>query len=86
MRRRFFSAWIVICAAVSFVVLPVHSIAMTAQEKGLSIAEEMHRRDHGWGDQRVSMQMILRNSQGQERASVRSACTRWKSMAMATRL
>lgn len=66
MRRRFFSAWIAICMALSFVILPVHSIAMTAQEKGLAIAEEMHQRDHGWGDQRVSMQMILRNRQGQE--------------------
>lgn len=39
--------------------------AVTAQEKGLSIAQEMHRRDRGWGDQCVSMQMILRNRQGQ---------------------
>lgn len=40
--------------------------AASDQEKGLSIAQEMDRRDQGWSDQRVSMQMILRNRQGQE--------------------
>ncbi len=37
-----------------------------AQAKGLAIAEEMERRDSGWGDQRAQMIMILRNRQGQE--------------------
>ena len=36
------------------------------QARGLAIAEEMERRDAGWGDQRAQMIMILRNRQGQE--------------------
>ena len=36
-----------------------------AQAKGLAIAEEMERRDAGWGDQRAQMIMILRNRQGE---------------------
>lgn len=38
----------------------------SAQERGLAIAQEMHQRNAGWGDQRVAMQMTLRNRQGQE--------------------
>jgi hypothetical protein len=40
---------------------PLRSVATTAQDKGLSIAQEMHRRAQDWLDQRVSMQMVLRN-------------------------
>jgi hypothetical protein len=48
--------------------------AMMAQEKGLSIAQEMHRHDQGWGDQRLSMQMILRNCQGQRSERMIRVC------------
>ncbi|WJW75115.1 outer membrane lipoprotein-sorting protein [Thiohalobacter sp. IOR34] len=40
--------------------------AETAEEKGLAIAEEMDRRDTGWGDQTARMEMILRNRRGDE--------------------
>ena len=40
--------------------------AESAEEKGISIAREMDRRDSGWGDQRANLVMILRNRQGQE--------------------
>ena len=35
-----------------------------AKEKGLAIAVEADKRDTGWGDQRASLQMILRNRHG----------------------
>ncbi len=38
--------------------------AETAEEKGLAIAVEADKRDSGWGDQKASMQMILRNRHG----------------------
>jgi outer membrane lipoprotein-sorting protein len=40
--------------------------AETAEQKGLRLAEEMDRRDAGWGDQTARMVMILRNRQGDE--------------------
>ena len=40
--------------------------AETPEQKGLAIAQEMDRRDHGWGDQRADLVMTLRNRQGQE--------------------
>ena len=40
--------------------------AETAQEKGLAIALEMDRRDHGWVDQQAHLVMVLRNKQGQK--------------------
>ncbi len=39
-------------------------IDKSAEEKGLAIAVEADRRDSGWGDQKSSMQMILRNRHG----------------------
>ena len=50
------------------------SIAQTAQEQGLQIAQEMKRRDTGWGDSQTSLKMILRNAAGQE--SVRQIHTK----------
>lgn len=55
-----------LCCALSWGLSSNEAQAASDQEKGLSIAQEMHRRDQGWSDQRVSMQMILRNRQGQE--------------------
>lgn len=40
--------------------------AQTPEEKGLAIAKEADKRDAGFGDTTASMQMILRNKQGQE--------------------
>jgi outer membrane lipoprotein-sorting protein len=47
--------------------LPLHEVlAQSAEEKGLAIAEEMERRDTGWGGSEAKMTMLLRNRQGQE--------------------
>lgn len=40
--------------------------AISAEEKGLNIAQIADRLDSGWGDQKQSLEMILRNKQGQE--------------------
>lgn len=40
--------------------------ALSAEEKGLQIAQKADNLDSGWGDQKQSMEMILRNKQGQE--------------------
>lgn len=34
--------------------------------QGLAIAQEADRRDRGWGDERATLEMVLRNRQGQE--------------------
>ncbi|MEX2480684.1 MAG: outer membrane lipoprotein-sorting protein [Gammaproteobacteria bacterium] len=46
--------------------LPLSAAAETPEEKGLAIIEEADRRDTGWVDGTASMEMILRNAQGQE--------------------
>lgn len=40
--------------------------AETAEEKGLAISKEVKNRDQGWVDVSASMNMVLRNKQGQE--------------------
>lgn len=40
--------------------------AATPEEQGLTIAVEADRRDTGWGDSTVTLQMTLRNRQGDE--------------------
>lgn len=52
-----------LCAAI---LSPLCAQAETPQERGLSIATEMDRRNSGWGDSTATMQMILRNRQGEE--------------------
>ena len=47
------------------VALPPEAGAQSPEEKGLAIAEEMDRRDRGWGDQSADLAMILRNRRGQ---------------------
>jgi outer membrane lipoprotein-sorting protein len=42
------------------------ALAETPEAKGLAIAQEADRRDEGWGDSAATMQMILRNRQGEE--------------------
>lgn len=46
--------------------LSFFSFAETAEEKGLAIAVESDKRDQGWVDSRVNLEMILRNSRGDE--------------------
>ncbi|NOX75375.1 MAG: outer membrane lipoprotein-sorting protein [Gammaproteobacteria bacterium] len=46
--------------------LPIGAYAETAEQKGLAIAQEIERRDTGWGDQTASLRMVLRNRHGQE--------------------
>lgn len=42
------------------------ALAQTPEEQGLTIAEEVDRRDQGWRDSTASMKMVLRNIQGDE--------------------
>jgi len=44
--------------------LPFNVLAQSAEEQGLEIAVEADRRDTGFHDSKASMQMILRNKQG----------------------
>jgi outer membrane lipoprotein-sorting protein len=52
--------------ALLIALLPLSGLAETAEEKGLAIIEEADRRDTGWVDATAALDMILRNSQGQE--------------------
>lgn len=52
---------------VTVTIVPFMSVhAGTAEEKGLAIAQEVDRNDQGWGDAAASMEMVLRNRQGEE--------------------
>ncbi len=53
---------VVIIAAAVFGFPP--ALAETPQEKGRAIAEEMDRRDLGWGDSETTLTMTLTNRQG----------------------
>lgn len=46
--------------------VPLSVLAITAEEKGLSIAREADRRDMGFGDIAANLTMILRNHAGHE--------------------
>ncbi|MCB2099963.1 MAG: outer membrane lipoprotein-sorting protein [Rhodobacterales bacterium] len=41
------------------------ALAQTPQEKGLAIAEEIDRRDTGFGDQQADLKMLLKNAHGE---------------------
>ena len=47
-------------------ILPFSVLAQTAEQRGLEIAIEADGRDAGFHDSRASLQMVLRNRQGQE--------------------
>ena len=47
-------------------ILPFSLLAQTAEQRGLEIAVEADRRDSGFHDSSASLQMVLRNKQGQE--------------------
>jgi outer membrane lipoprotein-sorting protein len=42
------------------------AFAQTAQEQGLEISKKVKNKDKGWIDMQASMNMVLRNKQGQE--------------------
>jgi len=46
--------------------LPFNASALTPEERGLEIAKTADARDTGWQDQISSLEMVLRNSSGQE--------------------
>jgi outer membrane lipoprotein-sorting protein len=46
--------------------IPMPTLAMTAQERGLEIAKEVETRDSGFHDFKATMTMLLRNKQGEE--------------------
>lgn len=52
--------------AASLATASANVLAETPEEKGMAIAKESKARDIGWSDMKAEMQMILRNSQGQE--------------------
>jgi outer membrane lipoprotein-sorting protein len=53
-------------AALLCALLAAPALADSPEQKGLEIAEQAERRDEGWGDSAATMQMILRNRQGEE--------------------
>ncbi|VAW95153.1 Outer membrane lipoprotein-sorting protein [hydrothermal vent metagenome] len=52
--------------ATSFSGLSFNVLAETAEDKGLAISVEADKRDTGWGDQRATLVMTLKNRFGQE--------------------
>ncbi|MGH8482722.1 MAG: outer membrane lipoprotein-sorting protein, partial [Nevskiaceae bacterium] len=62
-QNRYFTAvlWIALLA-----LLAAPAFAQTPAEKGLAIATEADRRNDGFGDTSATLQMILRNRQGEE--------------------
>jgi outer membrane lipoprotein-sorting protein len=60
--------------------LAAPAFAETPEEKGLAIATESDRRNEGFGDTSATMQMILRNKQGEEsKREIRSKALEVKS-------
>ncbi len=55
-----------LCVMLSLWTLPESAPAETPEEKGLSVAQEVDRRDSGFKDLTANMLMILKNKHGQE--------------------
>lgn len=55
-----------VVAALLAACIALPAAAETPEEKGLAIAQEADRRNDGFGDTSATMQMILRNRQGEE--------------------
>lgn len=71
------SRWF-ICFLLAAFALPAPALAEdqpSPEARGLAIAQEMDRRDSGWGDYTAAMRMVLRNRQGEE--SIRELRTRF---------
>ncbi len=58
--------WIIVALSIS----PLSAIALSPEEKGLEIAKEMNRRDDGFGDFTATLEMTLKNKQGEESVRV----------------
>lgn len=56
-----------IVMALTFMVVSPFLLANTAQEKGRAIAEEVDKRDMGFGDSKSNIKMLLRDQYGNER-------------------
>ena len=52
-------------AALAISLSAVSSFALTPQEKGLEISQQIKQRDSGWIDNSADMLMVLKNQQGQ---------------------
>ncbi len=52
-------------AVVAGLALSAGAFAQTPEEKGLAIAVEADRRDLGWGDSEVKLEMVLKNRSGE---------------------
>ncbi len=50
----------------SLILLPVSGFTQTANEQGLEIAQEMDRRNEGFGDSTAKLTMTLKNKAGRE--------------------
>lgn len=57
--------YVTVIVSVLCAITPFHSVAETAEEKGLAIAKEADRRDLGFGDSSNDLKMILRNKYGE---------------------
>lgn len=57
----------------AFLFITLSAQAETPEEKGLAIAVEADRRDHGWDDFTADMQMVLYNRQGEKSERVMSS-------------
>ncbi len=55
-----------VAAALCGALLALPAAAASPEERGLAIAQEAERRNDGFGDTSATMQMILRNRQGEE--------------------
>lgn len=58
MRKLFLALLVLTCS--------FNVVAETPEEKGLAIAQEVDRRDTGWGDLQAQMSMLLKNRHGEE--------------------
>lgn len=50
----------------ALILAPLAALAESPEEKGMAITLEADKRNTGWGDSKVEMEMILRNKQGEE--------------------
>ncbi|MGE3774314.1 MAG: outer membrane lipoprotein-sorting protein [Gammaproteobacteria bacterium] len=65
MRRARRFDWLLACLLPGLLVT-ARAAAPDPAAQGLAIAQEAERRDRGWGDERATLEMVLRNRHGQE--------------------
>ncbi|WP_295893982.1 outer membrane lipoprotein-sorting protein [uncultured Vibrio sp.] len=64
-KQRNNSSWVVTATLALALSIGASIPAMASPEKGLEIATERKNRDEGWGDSVSTMQMLLKNAQGE---------------------